>query len=66
MRLAISGVTDEDHELALQVEATNVERWRHPPTDKGYVIPSRMHRARKDRKSHLTLSIISGLPAELT
>ena len=35
MRLAISGVTDEDLELALQVGATDVVGGGTLPTDKG-------------------------------
>ena len=51
MRLAISGVTDEDLELALQVGATDAVGGGSVPTDKGYYTAEDLTAAaRKDRR----------------
>ena len=67
MRLAISGATDEGLELALQVGATDVVGGGTLPTDKGYYTVEDLTRLRtRTEEAGLKLSIISGLPEELT
>ena len=67
MRLAISGTTDEDFELAHQVGATDVVGGGTLPGDEGYYTLEDLTRLReRAEEAGLRLSVISGLPEELT
>ena len=67
MRLAISGTTGEDFELAHQVGATDVVGGGALPADKGFYTLEDLTRLRERvEAAGLRLSVISGLPEELT
>ena len=67
MRLAISGATEEDLELALQVGATDVVGGSTLPTDQGYYTVEDLTQLRaRIEEAGLKLSVIGGLPEELT
>ena len=65
MRLAISGTTGEDFELAPQVGATDVAGGGSLPADKGCFTLEDLTRLRERvEEAGLRLSVISGLPEE--
>ena len=67
MRLAISGTTGEEFELAHQVGATDAVGGGTLPADKGFYTLEDLTRLRERvEKAGLRLSVISGLPEELT
>ena len=67
MRLAMSGETDEDLKLAVQVGATDVVGGNSLSTDKGYYTVEDLVRLRERiEAAGLRLSVVGGLPEELT
>ena len=67
MRLAMSGDTDEDLKFDLQMGATDLVGGNALPTDKGYYTAADLKRLRaRAEAAGLRLSVVSGLPEELT